>query len=72
MVVSVLLKMKFGHALISVPKIGIPMLKLGCINPSYCMLLKLFTRYVNKEYVTQKLNSKRFKYFLTKYFSESY
>ena len=33
MVVSVLLKMRFGHAQISVPKIGIPMLKLGCINP---------------------------------------
>ena len=49
MVVSVLLKMKFGHTQISVPKIGIPMLKLGCINPCYCMLLKLFTRYVNKE-----------------------
>ena len=33
MVVSVLLKMKIGHAQISVPKIGIPMLKLRCINP---------------------------------------
>ena len=33
MVVSVLLNMKFGHAQISVPKIGIQMLKLRCINP---------------------------------------
>ena len=33
MVVSVLLKIKFGHTQISVPKIGIPMLKTACINP---------------------------------------
>ena len=33
MVVLVLLKIKFGHAQISVPKIGIPMLKTVCINP---------------------------------------
>ena len=33
MVVSVLLKIKFGHAQISVPKIGIPMSKTACINP---------------------------------------
>ena len=33
MVVLVLLKMKFGHAQISVPKIGIPMSKTACINP---------------------------------------
>ena len=33
MVVSVLLKINFGHAQISVPKIGIPMSKTACINP---------------------------------------
>ena len=32
-VVSVLLKIKFGHAQISVSKIGIPMSKTTCINP---------------------------------------
>ena len=32
MLVSVLLKIKFGHTQISVPKIGIPMLKTACIN----------------------------------------
>ena len=37
MVVSVLLKIKFGHAQISVPKIGKPMLKIACINP-WCYL----------------------------------
>ena len=36
MVVSVLLKIKFGHAQISVPKIGIPMSKTACINPFLC------------------------------------
>ena len=35
MVVSVLLKIKFGHAQISEPKIGIPMLKTACIHPCY-------------------------------------
>ena len=35
MVVSVLLKIKFGHAQISVPKIGIPITKTACINPWY-------------------------------------
>ena len=33
MVVSVLLKVKFWHGQISVPKIGIPMSKTACINP---------------------------------------
>ena len=33
MVVLVLLKIKFGHAQISVPKIGTPMSKTACINP---------------------------------------
>ena len=33
MVVSVLLEIKFRHAQINVPKIGIPMLKTACINP---------------------------------------
>ena len=32
-IVPVLLEIKFGHAQISVPKIGIPMLKTACINP---------------------------------------
>ena len=32
MLVSVLLKIKFGHAQIRVPKIGILMLKTACIN----------------------------------------
>ena len=32
-VVSVLLKIRFEHAQISVPKIGIPMSKTACINP---------------------------------------
>ena len=32
MLVSVLLKIKFGHAQICVPKIGIPMLKIACVN----------------------------------------
>ena len=31
-VVSVLLKIRFGHAQISVPKVGIQMLKTACIN----------------------------------------
>ena len=35
MVVSVLLRIKFGHAQISVPKIGIPMSKTASINPWY-------------------------------------
>ena len=33
MIVSVLLEIKFGHAQISVPKIGLPMSKAACINP---------------------------------------
>ena len=33
MVVSVLPKIEFGHTQISVPKIGIPMLKAAYINP---------------------------------------
>ena len=33
MVVLVSLKIKFGHAEISVPKMGKPMLKTACINP---------------------------------------
>ena len=33
MVVSVFLKIKFRHAQISLPKIGIPMSKSACINP---------------------------------------
>ena len=33
MVVSVFLKIKFRHAQISVPKIGMPMSKIACINP---------------------------------------
>ena len=33
MVVSVLLEIKFGHAQLSLPKIGIRMLKAACINP---------------------------------------
>ena len=32
-VVSVLLRIRFGHAQISVPEIGIPMSKTACINP---------------------------------------
>ena len=31
--VSVLLKIRFGHAQISVPKIGTPKLKTACISP---------------------------------------
>ena len=33
MIVSVLLEIKFGHAQISVPKIGLLMSKTACINP---------------------------------------
>ena len=33
MVVSLLIKIKFGYAQISVPKISIPMLKTACLNP---------------------------------------
>ena len=33
MVVSVLLKIKFGHAQICIAKIGIPMSKTACISP---------------------------------------
>ena len=33
MLVSVLLKIKFGHTQISVPKIGILMSETACINP---------------------------------------
>ena len=36
MVVSDLLKIKFGHAQISVPIIGIPMSKTAFISRSYC------------------------------------
>ena len=32
-VVSILLKIRFGHTQISVPKIGILMSKTACINP---------------------------------------
>ena len=32
-IVSVLLKIRFGHAQISVPKISIPVSKTACINP---------------------------------------
>ena len=32
-VISILLNIRFGHAQISVPKIGIPMPKTACINP---------------------------------------
>ena len=35
-VVSVLLKIKFGHAQISVPKTSIPMSETACINSWYC------------------------------------
>ena len=38
MVVSVLLKIEFGHTQISVPKIGIPMSKTACINP--CLYIR--------------------------------
>ena len=33
MLVSVLIKIKFGHVQIGVPKISLPMLKTACINP---------------------------------------
>ena len=33
MLVSILLKIKFGHAQISVPKIGVPISKTACIDP---------------------------------------
>ena len=33
MIISVLLKIKFGHAQIIVPKNGLPMSKIACINP---------------------------------------
>ena len=33
MVVTIFLKIKFRHAQISVPKIGIPMSETACINP---------------------------------------
>ena len=33
MVVSIILKIKFWHTQISVPKIGVPMSKAVCINP---------------------------------------
>ena len=39
-VVSILLKIRFGHAQISVPKISISMLKTGCINP--CQPLEMW------------------------------
>ena len=35
-VVSILLKISFGHAQISVPKIGVLMSKTVCINPWLC------------------------------------
>ena len=47
MVVSVLLKIKFGHTRISVPKTDIPMSKTACINscsqhtPFYTMIAML-------------------------------
>ena len=48
MVVSVLLKIKFGHAQISVPKIGIPMPKTAYNNLcSYIhILIYYLTRYI--------------------------
>ena len=33
LIMVVLLRVKFGHAHISVPKIGVPMSKTACINP---------------------------------------
>ena len=38
-VVSVLLKIRFDHAQISVPKIGIPISKTACINPPACLFV---------------------------------
>lgn len=43
MVVSVSLKIKFGQAQISVPKFGIPMLKVACVN-SYLRKVIVLTR----------------------------
>ena len=46
MVVSILLKTKFGHIQISVPKIGIPMSKTVCIKPS-ALWLPMYLEYIN-------------------------
>ena len=47
-VVSILLKIRFGHIQISAPKIGIPMLKTACINP--CLLKPIVLELCKKFY----------------------
>ena len=42
MIVSVLLEIKFEHAQVSVPKIGLRMSKTACINPCLQKLWKMF------------------------------
>ena len=44
MIVSILSKIKFGHAQINVPKISIPMSKTACINP--CVTHNLYHKNV--------------------------
>ena len=39
MLVSFLLKIKFGHTQIIVPKIGTPMSETACINPSHMIII---------------------------------
>ena len=54
-----LIRIKFGHAQISVPKIGTPMSKTGCINPYQNHLTMRFL----KQIWLQKFSPKSFKVF---------
>ena len=46
-VVSILLKIRFGHARISVPKIGIPMSKAACINTdATCTIFNIYLLFI--------------------------
>ena len=54
MVVSALSKIKFGHAQINVPKIGIPMSKTACINPCSSFQQMLWPYIFSSLYILKK------------------
>ena len=78
MVVSVLLKIKFGHTQTSLPKIGIYIaVKTACINPClllstllvlynpslfFWVILKYFERHSERHGVARKKSTKRLKH----------
>ena len=57
MVVSVLLKIKFGHTQVSVPKIGILMSETACINPSMkrCLVINKMQSLISNPFESIKL-----------------